>query len=158
MKKYLLSPFREYIFLVLLAAGLIASFAFAGTSLLLAAAALLSVLPTLWSALKSVYRKRISIDVFNAFAVCASFLTGNIRSAAFIALMLVFARLLDHYTERRSHNAVEELLKLKPNTALRELAGEMSEIPAAEIALGDILVIKTGARVPADGVVIYGEA
>ena len=59
-------------------------------------------------------RKKINIDTFNLFALLISFLTHEIKSAGFIVLMLLFASLLDWYTESRTEDAVKQLLLLKP--------------------------------------------
>jgi len=120
--------------------------------------ALAGAVPTVWGAVQSSREKRIGIDTFNAFALIVSFISGQIASSAFIVLMLTFASLLDWRTSARMHKAVEELLKLKPLTALREENGVISEVSIEEIKEGEILVVENGNRVPADGVVVFGEA
>ncbi len=121
-------------------------------------AAILGALPTLWRAVKSTLARKISIDTFNAFAVLISFYYGDIKSSAFIVLMLIFAELLDKLTESRAKKALEELLKLKPESALREKNNRIEEIRSDNVALGDILIIKEGSRAPVDGIVTFGQA
>ena len=70
--------------------------------------------------------------------------------------MLDFASLLDWRTESRAHDAVKTLLELKPARAVRERGEATEEVPVDEVRVNDILVIKEGARVPADGVIIFG--
>ncbi len=156
--RILKSPFREYVLIaaVALALGLeIISGVFRNFLFL---AAFLGALPTIWLALVALKERRVTIDTFNAFAVIASFFAGEVRSSAFIALMLNFAALLDWYTASRAKKAIEELLKLKPQKALREKNGISEEILADQIKVGDILIIKTGARIPADGKIIFGSS
>ncbi|MBU6415512.1 HAD-IC family P-type ATPase, partial [Patescibacteria group bacterium] len=98
------------------------------------------------------------IEAFNSFALIASFAVWEIRSAAFIVLMLAFASLLDWFTQSRTHGAMEELLKLKPETALRERNGNIEEVAVEAIKKGDEVVVKAGARVPVDGTVVFGSA
>lgn len=127
-------------------------------SLLLWTSVVLGALPTLTGALKSTAEKRISIDTFNVFAIAVSFAYGDVRSATFIILMLSFARILNTYTESRTRRTLEELLKLKPRSALREKNGVIEEIAADAIVAGDILLVHDGARIPVDGSVVFGTA
>src|SRR5690606_32876111 len=51
----------------------------------------------------------------------------------------------------------EALMALRPETALRRLAdGRVEEVPSADLAVGDVVVLRPGARVPADGVILDG--
>lgn len=158
LKKFLNPPLREY------AIGVIVVFALALTLTpfssvsFLFVTALLGSLPTFFSSFRDLAKGRITIDVFNAVAVAIAFGTGEISSAAFIALMLAFARLLDWRTAARTHRALEELLKLKPTAAIIERDGKLDEIPCIEVKKGDIVVIKEGVRIPVDGIVIMGSS
>lgn len=116
----------------------------------------MAAFPTFLEAWQGVKRFKITIDVFNSFAVLISYAVGEFPSAAFIGLMLTFARLLEHRTSRRMHRAVQELIKLKPSTALIEDEAGMREIPADKVKKGDVVVVKSGDRVPVDGEIIYG--
>lgn len=151
-------PKNEYALLVAVVATLALDFLFPALWPLLFLAALSGSFPTALSAWRSVLNARINIDTFNVFALIISFATGELRSAAFIVLMLSSARLLDWRTESRAERAVEELLKLKPEKALRERKSEVEEIPASEIRKGDVIVAEDGSRVAVDGTAIFGEA
>ncbi|MBI5421221.1 MAG: cation-translocating P-type ATPase [Parcubacteria group bacterium] len=120
--------------------------------------ATIGALPTCIDALVSLYRRKITIDTFNVFALGVSFATQEFRSAAFIVLMLAFARILDWHVLSRSRNAVEELLRLKPLNALLEEDGSLREVQIDAVCEGNIVVIKEGARIPVDGVIVYGSA
>jgi P-type Cu2+ transporter len=74
---------------------------------------------------------------------------------------LVAVMLLGHWIEMRSiaraHGAVKELAKLLPDTAVRvDASGALREVPVPELKTGDLLLIRPGASVPADGVVREG--
>ncbi|MDP3934780.1 MAG: HAD-IC family P-type ATPase, partial [Candidatus Giovannonibacteria bacterium] len=152
------SPFREYILIAAVALILGLEFISGFFNNLLLSVAFLGALPTFWSALVALKKRRITIDTFNAFAMAASFFAGEARSSAFIALMINFASLLDWHTIARSKKAMEELLKLRPQKAMREKNGLTEEITIDQIKVGDVLVVETGSRVPADGKVVFGEA
>lgn len=114
-------------------------------------------LPTLISALRSLRKRKISIDTFNTFAIIIALALKQLNSAAFIALMLTFARILDAHTAARASKALEELLKLKPEWAQKETNGAVEQISTDHVQIDDILVVKEGASVPVDGIIIFGK-
>jgi Cd2+/Zn2+-exporting ATPase len=148
---------KEYAIIFFISLGFVLHYFFKDDKVILLAS-VFGALPFLWHALMSLYRRKIDIHVFNMFAVTVAFITREINSAAFIVLMLTFAEILDRYNEFRSRRAVEELLKLKPLKAMREINGQTEEVGVDEIRENDIIVVPTGARIPVDGVVIFGRA
>ncbi len=151
------TPTREYIIIFLAILGLALYVVFKDEKFLFLASLLGSV-AIFTRAIISIWKRQIGIDVFNTFALGVSFATNEIRSAAFIVLMLAFADILEHYNESRSRKAVEELLKLKPLTAARERDGKDEEISIEAIKENDIIIVPTGSRIPVDGIIIYGKA
>jgi Cu2+-exporting ATPase len=75
---------------------------------------------------------------------------------------LVDVMLLGHWIEMRSigraEGALAELAKLLPDTAERVVDSSTEEVPIAALHPGDVVLVRPGARVPADGVVIDGES
>ncbi|MBI5654038.1 cation-translocating P-type ATPase [Candidatus Uhrbacteria bacterium] len=153
---WLRPPKRDYLLIALVIVAYGLPFLWPETKVFLPVAALIAALPTLLSGIMALGRFKISIDVFNAFAIVISFMSGEIESAVFIVLMLACARILEHRTASRASRAIEELLKLKPQTATREVDGTLEDVAIDEVKTGDILVIRTGARVPVDGTVVFG--
>jgi Cu2+-exporting ATPase len=75
---------------------------------------------------------------------------------------LVTIMLLGHWIEMRSisqaHGALKELAKLMPNTAVRVRGDETEEVPLDALRDGDVVLIRPGDSVPADGTVVRGES
>ncbi|MEX2282278.1 MAG: heavy metal translocating P-type ATPase [Gemmatimonadota bacterium] len=76
---------------------------------------------------------------------------------------LVTIMVLGHWIEMRSINqaqgALKELAKLLPNTATRVAAGDqLEEVPIMELREGDVVLVRPGASIPADGVVVSGSS
>jgi Cu2+-exporting ATPase len=75
---------------------------------------------------------------------------------------LVDVMLLGHWIEMRSigraRGALAELAKLLPDTAERVTDGATEEVPVAELAVGDLVLVRPGARIPADGEIVGGES
>jgi Cu2+-exporting ATPase len=75
---------------------------------------------------------------------------------------LVTVMVLGHWIEMRSINqaqgALKELAKLLPDTAERILGDRTETVPASELRDGDVVLIRPGASIPADGLVREGES
>src|SRR5215207_770335 len=75
---------------------------------------------------------------------------------------LVTIMLLGHWMEMRSisqaQGALRELAKLLPNTAVRVVGDRTEEVPIADLREGDVILVRPGASVPADGVVLQGSS
>jgi Cu2+-exporting ATPase len=75
---------------------------------------------------------------------------------------LVTVMLLGHWIEMRSisqaQGALKELAKLLPSAAIRIAEGREEEVPLSALRDGDIVLVRPGARIPADGVVLSGES
>ena len=122
------------------------------------AIAFLGLIPVCWSALKALYNRHLTIDLLASVALIFAFIAGEWQSAAFINLMLAFARIFDGWTEMRTKNIISRLLKFRPDIVKINDGEHIKEIKLAEIKVGDLVVVETGERVPIDGVIISGQA
>jgi Cu2+-exporting ATPase len=75
---------------------------------------------------------------------------------------LVTIMLLGHWMELRAvgsaQSALRELAKLLPDTAERVVDGRTEEVPVAALQPGDVVLVRPGSRIPADGVVLEGQS
>jgi len=75
---------------------------------------------------------------------------------------LVTIMLLGHWIEMRSimqaQGALKELAKLLPNDAVRVVGDQLETVPISALKEGDVVLVRPGARVPADGVVLDGSS
>jgi Cu2+-exporting ATPase len=75
---------------------------------------------------------------------------------------LITVMLLGHWIEMRSvtraNGALQELAKLLPSTAVREIDGRSEEVPVSALRLGDVVLLRPGTSIPADGVVRSGQS
>lgn len=105
----------------------------------------------------------ISMAIVVAFAYSAAVALGWRGSPLWWELAtLVTIMLLGHWVEMRSisqaQGALQALAKLLPDTAVRIVAGEPEEVPASELQPGDLVLIRPGASIPADGTVREGRS
>jgi Cu2+-exporting ATPase len=78
------------------------------------------------------------------------------EAAVMLAVFLLFGHWMEMKARRGSSDSVRKLLDLAPQTATVERGGGQIEIPAAEVVVGDVVVLKPGDKVPVDGDVIDG--
>lgn len=103
-------------------------------------------------------RKDITAGVLVSVALIASVAIGEYFAAAEVAFIMLLGELLENATIARAGRAVEKLVALVPTTArLRTDDGEI-EIPASELKLGKIVVVRAGELIPADGKIVAGTA
>ena len=83
---------------------------------------------------------------------------GNLyfETAAMILLLVTFGKYLEARAKRRTTDAVSRLMDLSPKTAVVVRGGKEVEISADELAIGDVVVIRPGSSIPADGSVVDG--
>ena len=98
-------------------------------------------------------------DIFPAqFKTHAGTVHVYFEAATVILTLVLLGQLLEARAHSKTNDAVKELLKLAPNKAIRVSDGEEEEIAIDAIAVGDILKVKPGEKIPVDGVITEGEA
>ena len=94
-------------------------------------------------------------------ALLIGFLPGvetEFPEAVFVMLFFQIGELFEHYAEHRSRDSISHLMEIRPDSARVERGGDTVEVKSEEVAVGDIIVIAPGERVPLDGVVIAGSS
>ncbi len=115
-------------------------------------------MPAAWRALVALWRERIlDIDLLMVVAAIAAAVVRAPFEGAVLLTLFSISTTLEHRALGRARRAIEALMALRPETALRKgTDGRVEEVPAAELAVGDVVVLRPGARVPADGVIMSG--
>lgn len=119
-----------------------------------------------WSGIKSGH---LNMDVPVALAIITAFL-GSVWVTVFggahvyydtigmFTLFLLATRLLETGAREKSVEAAENLLKLQPAMAMRVNDGQQSYVPVLELVKNDLILVKSGEAIAADGVVVDGES
>ena len=114
------------------------------------------VAPKAWSA-----ARRVSPDMnlLMIVAVAGAIILGELFEAATVAFFFALSLALESWSVGRARNAVSALLDLAPSSArVIRSDGVETDIPAAEVAVGDRFVVRGGDRIPLDGEVVDGHS
>lgn len=101
-------------------------------------------------------RFRPDMNMLMTIAVIGAVLIGEWLEAALVTFLFALSLALESWSVGRARRAVEALLDLSPPTARILLNGQESEVPAEEVAIGSIFLVKPGDRIPLDGEIITG--
>lgn len=80
------------------------------------------------------------------------------ESAAMILTLITVGKMLESRSKGKTTDALKDLMRLSPKTAVLDRGGEEIEVPIEEVNVGDIFIVKPGASIPVDGIVIKGES
>jgi Cu+-exporting ATPase len=78
------------------------------------------------------------------------------ETAGVIVTLILMGKLLEHQAKRRTNSAIKKLIELKPKTAKILINEEETVIKISELQIGNIVVIKPGDKIPADGIIVWG--
>ncbi len=107
---------------------------------------------------KDIYNRRITVNVFVTVALIATVAVGEFRAAAIIVFIMSVAGALESYTLDKTRRSIRALLDLTPKMVTVRRGEQEVVIPASEVQIGDVVVVRPGGRIPIDGVVIAGES
>ncbi|MGT2503194.1 heavy metal translocating P-type ATPase [Bradyrhizobium guangxiense] len=100
-----------------------------------------------------------SIEMLMTIAAVGAVLIGATEEAATVVLLFLIGELLEGVAASRARASIQNLTKLVPKTARLEKGdGQVREVEAGALAVGDLIQVRPGDRVPADGVVVSGDS
>lgn len=128
------------------------------TIILMILATCISGLPIIARAFSALRYKIIGIDLLVSIAVVGALFIGEYWEAAAVSFLFMLGEWLEARTIEKTRSSIKSLLDLAPVTARVKRNGIELEIPADEVVIGDVIIIKPGEKIPADGRVIEGLA
>lgn len=102
--------------------------------------------------------RELSLDMnfLMTVAILGAIAIGEYLEAAAIAFLFSTAELLESYAVDRARASMESLMDLAPKTAVVLRGGAEETVRASEVAVGDVVVVRPGERIPVDGRVVEG--
>ncbi|MGM0491828.1 MAG: heavy metal translocating P-type ATPase [Armatimonadota bacterium] len=147
---------------VFLVTGLILGWAGAGEAAVVATLSISIILGGYHIARSAIISLRTSLaadmNVLMTVAVIGAMAIGEWYEAATVVLLFSVANALETFTSDRTRNAIRSLMALSPDTATVLRDGEEVSVAAENVAIGDVVVVRPGERLPVDGVVEDGES
>lgn len=111
------------------------------------------ITPRAFVALKN---KRADINLLMTIAVLGAMIIGEWFEGAMVAFLFSVSELLESFSVTRARNALGELMNLAPETAWLKQDDLLKEVSVNQVSVGEIVLIKSGARIPLDGEVESG--
>ena len=123
---------------------------------LMLAAGVVAGLPIAIKAIRALLAKLVSIDLLVTVAAVGAIIVGDFWEAAAVTFLFAIGGALENATLNRTRSALAELVAVAPDTAVVLRDGVQVEVGAAAVEPGETVLVKNGAKVPVDGVVIGG--
>src|SRR3984893_9118322 len=114
--------------------------------------------PIFHEAYENIVQRRMTMELSMAIAIVAALAIREIFTALVITLFVLVAEILEGLTVGRGRTAIRHLVGLLPTTATVRRNESWGEFETKEIAIGEIVLVKPGARIPVDGVVAGGHS
>lgn len=109
-------------------------------------------------ALGSVFQGRFQIDFLMLVAATGAAILGEWAEGAFLLFLFAIGHALENFAMTRARNAITALADLAPDEALVRRGTETLTVPIDQLVIGDIVVVRSNERLPADGFVVRGES
>jgi Cd2+/Zn2+-exporting ATPase len=114
--------------------------------------------PIVVTAIKDLRVGRLSINELVAIAVLAAFASGNYKTAGVVAFFMLTSEIIETRTAEGARDSIESLIKLTPTKARRLTKdGGEEEVAASQLSVGDVIRIRPGDNVAADGIILSGQ-
>lgn len=145
---------------VLFAAAIFIENAWAGTPAILMylTAAALSGYSTFWKGVKNLAAFKFNIDTLMTIALIGAFGIGEWKEGTLVAILFGVNEYLEGLGMERARKSMETLLEVAPKEATILVGSEEKIIPISDLAVGDVVLVKAGGKIPSDGIVAAGKS
>ena len=113
--------------------------------------------PIVVTAVKDLIRGVLTTNELVALAVLASFGSGHYQEAGVVAFFMLLGQIIETRTAEGARASIESLIKLTPTKARRLSGNNEEEVPTSQLKVGDVIRIRPGDNVAADGVIVNGQ-
>src|SRR5580698_2594416 len=114
--------------------------------------------PIFHEAYENIVQRRMTMELSMAIAIVAALAIREIFTALVITLFVLVAEILEGLTVSRGRTAIRHLVGLLPTTATVRRNDSWQDVETNEIAVAEIVLVKPGARIPVDGLVVGGHS
>ena len=113
----------------------------------------------LWKAVRNISHGQVFDENFlMALATVGAFCTGEFPEAVAVMLFYQIGELFQSYAVGKSRQSIASLMDIRPDYANLERDGKTEQVDPEEVAVGDVILVKPGEKIPLDGVVLEGDS
>ena len=110
-------------------------------------------------AVRNIFRGKVFDENFlMAVATIGAFAIGEFPEAVAVMLFYQVGELFQSYAVDKSRKSISSLMDIRPDYANIEKDGKIEKVDPDEVKIGDIIIVKTGEKIPLDGVVVEGRS
>lgn len=114
--------------------------------------------PVLYRAVSALHYRLISIELLVSIAVAGALFIHEYHECAMVTFLFQIGMYLEGRSMKKTRSAITSLTEHAPDTAWKVTETGYEEVDADDVKKGDILLVREGCRVPADGTVATGDA
>ncbi len=116
-------------------------------------------IPFILKGADSLIHLRLDVDLLDATSLFVTISQGMFGPASSIAFLLGLSEILEEYTIEKTKHSLENSLMLNINKVwIKTETGEEIQIPFSQLKKGDKVIVRTGTIIPADGIILSGDA
>jgi len=119
--------------------------------------ALLLAAPLIWHSFRDLTKGHLNMDELATLGILAALSLGEYRTAGIVAFLLLMSMLVQQRSALGARAAIEQLIRFTPTTAQLVEGGSERTVAATELRPGQVIRIRPGDNVPADGDIVRGQ-
>ena len=108
--------------------------------------------------IKKVFKRKVGVGTLMTIAFFGALILGQFEEAAALAVLFSISEGLEEFSLTKAQQSLRALLSLVPETAIVKRDNVEIEIPATEVLVDDIFIVKPGSKVPTDGIILEGKS
>jgi Cd2+/Zn2+-exporting ATPase len=108
-------------------------------------------------ALRELFSGSVNVDLLMIVAAVGAAIVNEWPEGAVLLFLFSLSNTLEQYVLGRTRRAIEALMDLSPNEAVVRCDGIEKRVPVEQLHLGDIVIVRPGERIPADGKIVTGQ-
>ncbi|GAA0598044.1 heavy metal translocating P-type ATPase [Virgibacillus siamensis] len=105
---------------------------------------------------ETIANKELNVEMLMVFAAIGSAAIGYWTEGAILIFIFALSGALETYTMNKSNKEISALMNLQPEQALLISDGKETIVPVSELGVGDLISVRAGERIPADGTIMKG--
>jgi len=121
-------------------------------------ATVIAGIPIFIKAYQALIMKAFSIELLVAIAVVGALIIQEFTESAVVTFLFLFGDYLEARTLEKTRSSLKELINMAPQEAVVVRSGQQLTVPVEEVVKGDRVTIRSGGKVPVDGIIVTGQA